>query len=85
MKGYVSRDDFKNAMVFAKMGKSMTLEFIYKLADTYAVGSGGEYVDYLTCFRSYLNELISIMPSQVVVWQFLLYLQMHFSRNTSLT
>ena len=40
MKGYASRDDFKNAMVFAKMGKSMTLEFIYKLADTYAVGSG---------------------------------------------
>ena len=65
LKGYVSRKDFKDAMAFAKIGKSMTSEFVNRLADSYAMGSEGQYVDYLTCFRSYLNELISIMPSQV--------------------
>ena len=49
------------ALEFAKMGKSMTAGLMNKLADTYMIYEG--YVDYLACFRNYLNELIAIMPS----------------------
>ena len=63
--GSVSRTKFLDALVFAKMGRSMNNEFMHKLADTYMIQStnGELYVDYLTCFRNYLNELISILPA----------------------
>jgi hypothetical protein len=59
--GIVPRSDFLAALDFAAMGKNMTPELRNKIADTYMVADGK--VDYLTCFRNYLNELIGIMPS----------------------
>lgn len=60
--GVVPREYFLAALEYASINKTMTQEFMSKLADTYTVREG--QVDYLACFRNYLNELISIMPSR---------------------
>lgn len=61
--GVVSRKMFLDALVKAGFSDAMSSEFMQKLADTYTI-TKPNMVDYLTCFRSYLNELISIMPSK---------------------
>ena len=60
--GIVSRVFFIAALEFAQLGKTMNPDFMNKLADTYTVRDGN--VDYLTCFRNYLNEIISQMPTK---------------------
>ena len=61
--GLVSRAAFLGALEFAALEKTMSLEFMNNLANTYLSRDG--LVDYLSCFRNYLNELIAIMPSSV--------------------
>ena len=60
--GSVPRRVFMDALKFADLGRDSS-HFQNKLADTYAL-RGGDLVDYLSCFRNYLNELISVMPTK---------------------
>ena len=61
--GVVDRKIFLDALVKTDLSSAMSNEFMQKLADTYTM-TKPNMVDYLTCFHSYLNELISIMPKK---------------------